>query len=390
MRQPATDRLPVLIDVGPAVHQRAGLSRYTTALVEALHNHADDDLDIQLYFNRHSGHDLPSALANLPATTLNQSQLLWRLSVLASRLLRVNYRPLCRTVAGRAVYHACEHLLPQLPIATVLTVHDLIFEHYPQHHTRANRAFLRLAMPLFTRGATRIITVSRTTADDLESLYNIPRDKINVVYEGVDEHFHPANEETVRAIRARYSPDRPYLFMVGTLEPRKNHRLALEALARLKALGYPHRLLIAGGHGWLFAPIQAHVAALGLEGDVTFTGYVPGADLPGLYTAADCVLVPSLYEGFGLPVLEAMACAAPVVCSNTGSLPEIAGDAARLISPTDASALVAAVRQLLDTPDQAAELRRRGPAHARRFTWQAAALQTVQVYHHAADCFTRS
>lgn len=381
----AARRLPILIDVGPAVHQRAGLSRYTTALVATLHSDHTDRLDLRLFYNRHSGRELPPALAALPAATLPQNQLVWRLSVLISRLLRVNYVPLRSALAGRALYHACEHLLPQLDVPTVLTVHDLIFEHYPQHHTRANRAFLRLAMPLFARGATRIIAVSRATAHDLETLYALPRAKIDVIYEGVDKHFRPAGEETRRAIRARYSPDRPYLLMVGTLEPRKNHRLALEALARLKARGYPHRLLIAGGRGWLFAPVEAQVTALGLDADVTFTGYVPAEDLPGLYSTADCVLLPSLYEGFGLPVLEAMACAAPVVCSNAGSLPELAGDAARVVPPTDAEALAAAIEQILADPHLAAELRRRGLEQARRFTWQETASKTVEVYFAAAD-----
>src|SRR5690606_7691803 len=116
-------------------------------------------------------------------------------------------------------------------------------------------------------------------------------------------------------------------------EPRKNHRLALAALAQLKAQGYPHRLLIGGGKGWLFEPIAAEVERLGVAGDVTFTGYVPDEDLPGLYSGATALLMPSYYEGFGFPLLEAMACGTPVVCSRASSLPELAGDAALLIDP---------------------------------------------------------
>src|SRR5690606_29685970 len=151
---------------------------------------------------------------------------------------------------------------------------------------------------------------------------------------------------------------------------RKNHRLALTALAQLKAQGYPHRLLIAGGEGWLFEPVTETVTALGLESDVTFTGYVPGKDLPALYSAAEALLLPSQYEGFGLPLLEAMACGAPVVSSNASSLPELAGDAALLIDPADAGALAAATRQIIDQPELAATLRRRGIAQARQFTWE--------------------
>jgi glycosyltransferase involved in cell wall biosynthesis len=265
-----------------------------------------------------------------------------------------------------------------------MTVHDLIFERYPQHHKITNRAFLRVGMPLFVRAATHIIAVSQHTAHDLNSLYNVSHDKMTVIYEGVDADFQPAPPAQVAAVRARYSPHRPYLLMLGTLEPRKNHRLALTAIAHLKAQGYPHRLVIAGGKGWLFEPISAAVESMGLTNDVLFTGYVPGEDLPGLYSAADALLLPSQYEGFGLPLLEAMACGTPVVCSSASSLPELAGDAALLIDPGDADGLAAAIRQLIDQPDLASTLRQRGLAQARKFTWEATARQTAQLYQDVA------
>jgi glycosyltransferase involved in cell wall biosynthesis len=265
-----------------------------------------------------------------------------------------------------------------------MTVHDLIFERYPQHHKMTNRAFLRVGMPLFVRAATRIIAVSRHTARDLVELYQVPESKIEVIYEGVDKEFRPATPDQITAIRSRYSPDRPYLLMVGTLEPRKNHRLALAALAQLKAAGYPHRLLIAGGKGWLFEPIAAQVEQLGLAHDVTFSGYVPASDLPGLYSAADALLMPSQYEGFGLPILEAMACGTPVICSRASSLPELAGDAALLVPPDDAGALVHAIRQVIDQPDRASSMRERGLVQAQKFTWQAAAHRTADLYQQVA------
>jgi glycosyltransferase involved in cell wall biosynthesis len=372
--------LRVTLDAGPAVHQRAGLSRYTERLATALYTHCSGDVDLHLFYNQHSGHQLPVTLKSLPTKTLPLGQYAWRLSVLASQVSRIPYAPLERILRGSAVYHATEHLLPRLSLPTVLTVHDLIFERYPQHHKLTNRAFLRLGMPLFVRSATRIIAVSRHTAQDLSEIYNVPASKIEVVYEGVDTDFQPATPLQSAAIRTRYSPDRPYLLMVGTLEPRKNHQLALEALAQLKAQGYPHRLLIAGGAGWLFDPITAAVSSLGLVDDVTFTGYVPGEDLPALYSAATCVLLPSQYEGFGLPLLEAMACGAPVISSNASSLPELAGEAALMIRPEDALGLAAAIRQVIDNPALATSMRERGLAHARQFTWEAAARQTVKVY----------
>jgi glycosyltransferase involved in cell wall biosynthesis len=379
-----TRPLPVTVDVGPAVHQRAGLSRYTTQLVTALHASCSGDVSLRLVYNRHSDHTLPPPLAALPVTTLPLNQLGWRLSVLASQVTRLQYAPLRRGLAGCSVYHATEHLLPRLACPTVLTIHDLIFEHYPQHHTWRNRLFLRAAMPLFVAAADRIVAVSRHTAQDLTAIYGVSPAKLHVVYEGVDPQFRPQPREVIQAVRDRYSPDRPYLLMLGTLEPRKNHTLALELLAHLKAQGYPHRLLVGGGAGWLFEPVRRRVDELDLTGDVTFTGYVPPADLPGLYAAAACFLMPSLYEGFGLPVLEAMACGTPVVASHASSLPEVVGDVAPLLPPHDVEAWVAAVKPILDDPAAIARLRERGVAHAARFTWTAAAQATVQVYRAAA------
>ncbi len=376
--------LPITMDVGPAVHQYAGLSRYTKQLAIAVHQQCADAIALQLYYNQHSGHQLPSGLQTLPVRTLSLGQYAWRLSVLASQISRIPYVPLQQPLSGMRLYHATEHLLPRLALPTVMTVHDLIFERYPQHHKLTNRAFLRVGMPLFVRAATHIIAVSHHTAHDLNSIYNVPANKVEVIYEGVEAEFQPADPARIEAIRTRYSPDRPYLLMLGTLEPRKNHHLALTSLAQLKAQGYSHRLVIGGGKGWLFEPISALVKSMDLTNDVIFTGYVPSEDLPVLYSAATALLLPSHYEGFGLPLLEAMACGTPVVCSRASSLPELAADAALLIDPNDVDSLTAAVRQIIDQPDLAATLRQRGLLQASKFTWEAAALQTAQLYHEIA------
>ncbi|MEX1019497.1 MAG: glycosyltransferase family 1 protein [Litorilinea sp.] len=382
---PPTVRPTVLVDVGPAVHQHAGLSRYAHELAAAMLANAPTDLDIALFYNRHSGHTLPADLSSAPHITLTLGQYGWRLGALAGQLLRWSQPPVMQTARrelSRAprLYHATEHLLPYLSIPAILTVHDLIFESLPAYHTRLNRTFLRLAMPRFLAAATAIIAVSAHTAHDIVARYHVDTRKIHVIHEGVDAHFQPASAAEKARVHARYADNAPYLLMVGTLEPRKNHATALRALQKLRAAGRPHKLVIAGGQGWLFDSIQALVTELGLEDAVIFTGYVPAADLPALYSAADCFLLPSLYEGFGFPVLEAMACGTPVVCSNVSSLPEIAGDAARLVPPQDADALATAVGEILDHPRLAETLRRHGLANAARFRWDACAAATLDVY----------
>ena len=385
-------QISVLMDISPAVHQGAGLARYAERLAYHLGTGQAERVALALFYNAHSGHQLPASLAGMPAYTLPLAQYPWRLSVLASQMTRFPYRPLADLVrqvrpsplaprpSPPTVYHATEHLLPRLPGPTVLTVHDLIFEHYPEHHTRRNTIYLRTAMPLFVRAATAIIAVSAHTKRDLCELYRAPATKIHVVYEGIDTAFAPSPPAEVERVRGQYSPDRPYLLMVGTLEPRKNHATALAALARLKAAGFPHRLLIVGGKGWLFEPVLRLVDELGLAGDVVFTGYAPAADLPPLYSGAACVLLPSLFEGFGFPVLEAMACGAPVVCSNVSSLPEVAGEAALLTPPRDDGALANAVALVLTQPALAAALRARGLVQAAAFRWERCAAETAAVY----------
>lgn len=378
------DPFPVVMDAGPAVHQRAGLSRYTRQLATHILATHRDQVALTLFYNTHSGHTLPPTLQQAPQHTIALGQYAWRLSVLATQLL---HQPAYeQKLPPSQLYHATEHLLPYLRRPTVLTVHDLIFERYPQHHKWTNRLFLTVGMRLFVRAATQIIAVSQQTKRDLIELYGVPAAKIAVIYQGIEPTFAPAAASEVQRVRTKYTlrsqagAPRPYLLMVGTLEPRKNHVTAMRALARLKAAGLPHCLLIAGGEGWLFAPIQAQVAALGLAQDVHFTGYVPAVDLPALYSGAAAVLQPTLYEGFGFPVLEAMACGAPVVCSNSSSMPEAAGRAALLITPTDDEALAAAIQRLIVEPELAEEMRRQGVQRAATFRWEHCADATVAVY----------
>lgn len=378
-------RLQVVMDAGPAVHQGAGLARYTERLADHLLREQAERVALSLFFNAHSGHALPSSLTGAAAHSVPMGQYAWRLGVLAGQLFgRPDY---AQHIPGAPIFHATEHLLPRLPrtTATVLTVHDLIFEHYPQHHKITNRLFLKVGMPLFVRRADAVIAVSHNTKRDLVDRYRTPAAKIHVIHEGIDDRFAPIGPPGVHRVQSQYSPDRPYLLMVGTLEPRKNHAAALDLLARLKAEEYPHRLVVAGGKGWLFEPIQRLVDELGLTDDVVFTGFVADEELPALYTGAACVVMPSLYEGFGFPVLEAMACGVPVVCSNVSSLPEVAGDAALTVDPTDDDALFTAVRRVLTEPELARYLGAAGQRQAAGFRWDRCAADTADLYWEVAD-----
>ncbi len=260
----------------------------------------------------------------------------------------------------------------------VITIHDLSFIRFPHLFRPANRLYLSVLTRLSARRARRLIAVSAHAAAESARLLSVPAERIDVVYHGVDPAFHPLPQGQVAAFRRRRGLPERFLFFVGTLEPRKNLKRLVQAFARLHddRLG----LVLAGGKGWLYTDLFALVENLGLQDRILFPGYVPGQDLPLWYNAALALVYPSLYEGFGLPVLEAQACGTPVLTSNTSSLPEAAGDAAVLVDPYDVAALTAGLEQLLADESLRRGLRLAGLAHAAQFTWSRTAQNTVRVY----------
>src|SRR5262249_42286431 len=232
------------------------------------------------------------------------------------------------------------------------------------------------------------IADSDATRRDLLRYYRVAPQKVRAVPLGVEPAFRPVELEAARALAAeRYGLTSPFLLFVGTLEPRKNLRALLEAYRRLLSShtgeGDAPTLAVAGARGWWYRDLYRLARELGLDGRVRFLGRVPDADLPPLYSAAAAFVYPSLYEGFGLPPLEALACGTPVVCSDRSSLPEVVGDAGLLVDPTQPAALAGALARILDDPALRQELRGRGLERAARYTWARTAAETVQVYEQA-------
>lgn len=282
------------------------------------------------------------------------------------------------------LFHATDHLLPPLRrIPTVFTVHDLAFLVHPDTHLPSNRVFLQLMVPRFLRRATAIIADSEATRRDVLRYYAPPPEKVHVVHLGVEPAFQPVDPDAARAVVARqYALTPPYLLFVGTLEPRKNLRGLLIAYRRLLSELGPALppLIVAGAPGWWHEESYRAVERLGLTQHVRFVGRVAERDLPALYGAATAFLYPSLYEGFGLPPLEALACGTAVICSNRASLPEVVGDAAVQVDPINIAELATALRRVLSDANLRAELRARGLARAAQFTWARTASATVDVY----------
>jgi glycosyltransferase involved in cell wall biosynthesis len=269
-------------------------------------------------------------------------------------------------------------LPPTLPrTQTLLTVHDLSFLYHPDHFVPKLVRYLSQVVPRSVARADRVLAVSQATRADLIAQLGTPPEKVEVLYNGVERRFQPEPEPGERArLRARYGlGDRPYILSVGTLQPRKNHTGLIRAFSHLETDAL---LAIAGGKGWLYE--QALAEAEKDPRRVRFLGFVDDADLPALYRGAKLFAFPSFYEGFGLPVLEAMACGVPVVCSNTSSLPEVAGDAALLVDPNDEDALAAAIQRALEDEDLRQKMVARGLAQAARFTWERAAHQLFAIF----------
>lgn len=270
------------------------------------------------------------------------------------------------------------------PCPSVVTVYDLSFVIFPQSFKYSRRFYLALFTRLSARKARRIITISESTKRDTVRLLGVSSEKVDVVYCGVDKTFHPLPDREIASFRQKRGlPERIILF-VGTIEPRKNVARLIEAYSHLRDERV--KLVIGGAKGWLYEEVFARVEELGLTGDVLFPGYIPPDELPLWYNAAELFVYPSLYEGFGLPPLEAMACGTPVITSNVSSLPEVIGEAGLTVDPIDSESLAEAMSRVLGDEALRQSMRERGLARANRFSWAKAARETVEVYRHTLGC----
>jgi len=359
--------------------RRAGVSNYIEALLTHL-----GALDRHNRYTIYTTRGLNSTALSLPPNFV----------VRPSRLPTINPRvripweqllaPLLLRLGRADVYHGVLNVVPLLcPVPSVVTIHDLSAFLFPQTFRRVNRVYTQWAIRVACRRATRILAVSEATKSELVRWLGVAPERVVVTYDACEERFAPSDPTAIEAFRRRAGLPERFILFVSTLEPRKNVPTLLDAYARIAA-STDAPLIIGGSKGWLYEPIFAKVEALGLSDRVRFVGFIDGADLPLWYAAATVFTLPSLYEGFGMPLLEAMACGTPVVTTTSSSLPEVVGDAGLTVSPTDADALGAALLRALTDADLRAEMRERGLRQARRFSWRATAEQTLATYQDAA------
>ncbi|MHB1319765.1 MAG: glycosyltransferase family 4 protein [Anaerolineae bacterium] len=377
--------MTIYVDVSAAVHGKAGLSRYAESLVRALEPLLGDRL--ALFQNSLGSRGPLQGLQAHRTAGVRYGYRPWRALVLASQITRLTMSNLLPEVE---LFHATEHLLPPMgKVPTVLTVHDLIFERYPEYHKRANYLYLRAAMPLYCRRASAIIAISQSTKNDLATLYGISEHKIHVITEAASPGFVPQSAERVADVRARYGLPERYILAVGTLEPRKNLSRLIDACGPLFDHGTVDALVLVGSRGWLGEEFDAHLAASPWRDRVILPGFVHEVDLPAVYAGATITAQPSLYEGFGLPVLEAMACGSPVCSSSASSLPEVGGEAARYFDPTDVEDMSVTLERVASDDSLRREMRVAGLARAATFSWERTARETLALYEQTIDAGTR-
>jgi glycosyltransferase involved in cell wall biosynthesis len=279
------------------------------------------------------------------------------------------------------VLHATAFVAPIVhPAPTVITIYDLSFALFPQFFRGFNQTYLRLGTRLSARRAQRLIAISDCTRRDVHRLYNVPLDRIDVAYPGVDETLRPPPPDRVKDFRFAKNLPEKYLLFLGTLEPRKNLIMLVRAFTQLKQACPEAMLVLAGGVGWLADDVFAAIDTSGVKESIMLPGYVAAEDKALWYAAATAFVYPSIYEGFGLPPLEAMACGTPVIVSNAASLPEVVGHDGLLIAPEDVNSWAAALTRVWNDAAYRAELADRGRRQAARFTWLGTARQTLITY----------
>lgn len=359
--------------------RNAGVSRYTRNLLAALLDCGGHEFTL---FTNDTVRPSPFPVAirtsvvrtRIP-TARTPMRVLWEQTVL----------PLHSVLRGFDLVHSFLNVSPLLdPAAQVVTIHDLSYLVAPWAHPLRRRLYLGLMSRISAARAGAVLADSKATKLDLERYFGTPGEKVWVVYPGLDADMRPTSREETERFRARKGLPQRFVLYLGTLEPRKNLDKLVRAFGRLKRGGrYEGALVLAGAPGWGFEAVEAAIEREGLAGDVHMAGYVPREEQPLWYNAAQVFVYPSAYEGFGMPVLEAMACGTPVITSNTSSLPEVVGSAGITLQPDSVEAIAEALDELLSSSARREELTERGLAQASRFSWEIAAERCLEAYRYA-------
>jgi glycosyltransferase involved in cell wall biosynthesis len=370
----------ISIDFSSALAHASGVSRYVRELTTAIAA-AHTSGGLSLVHNRQPMDRLPLALAQLPRRTIDLSNKAWRLLLLFGAR-RVTERALNGLSVD--IFHGPDCLLPSLQQPGVITIHDLTVLSHPQFHAVFNRLYQRLALPIMVRRARRVIADSSATRDEIIKRLDVDATKIDVIPLAIDRGRFRHIDQTIarQKVRDAIGVNERYVLGVGTLEPRKNLLTLVNAFLSLPAEHFP-RLVLAGARGWGAQLPESLIASREFQSRVTLAGFMSDDLLPNLYAGADIFVYPSWAEGFGFPILEAMACGTPVITSDVSSMPEVAGGAALLFPPSRADALASAMMRITTDDQLRSALIHSGYDRAAQFSWQNTARATLDTYRAA-------
>ncbi|MCS7092869.1 MAG: glycosyltransferase family 4 protein [Patescibacteria group bacterium] len=341
------------------VEEKVGVSVYTLNLLKYFRQRAKKELQFTVYLKSYPRKDLPASSPFFRYEVI-KGKCLWSQVFLPIALFRKKELD---------VFFSPAHYLPRfLSFPSVVTIHDLSFIFYPKDFLIKDLIQLRHWTSYSVRKATKVIAVSQTTKKDLLRVYRLPEKKIQVIYNGFEKRPNGKSEELILKDRRRRL--RPFLLYVGTLQPRKNLSALILAFEKLKYLYPEFELIIAGKKGWLYHKIFTLVSQLGLEKDVYFTDYISDNQLIYLYKNAFCFVLPSFYEGFGIPILEAMSYGCPVIASFSSSLPEVGADACLYFDPTNPLSLFEKIKSLIEQPALRETLIKKGYQRVKEFSWE--------------------
>ncbi len=378
------------IDYTSAVHQGGGIGRLTRNVVRALAELDRENEYVLLVQGREIRHPPPTSHPRNVASGIANDNFgevrTWLGERWWSRIWHRLHLPIVvEWIIGQIdLFHSPDFVLPPTlhRTHTIVTVHDLSFLRMPHCFPPPLLDYLTACVPRAVHRADHVLADSQSTRHDVIALLDVPEERVSVLYAGVEPRFRPIGErDELERVRRKYNLPPRFVLSVGTVQPRKNYGRLIAAFARLPDTGLS--LVIAGGRGWMYEEVEEAARAMGNR--VKLIGFVDDADLPALYTLAEVFALPSLYEGFGLPPLEAMACGTPVIVGDNSSLPEVVGEAGLRVEATDVESIATAIERLLGDHSLRQQCRERGLARARQFTWERAARELLATYRRVGE-----
>lgn len=351
------------------VDKQVGVSVYTLSMLKYFSKQANQELQFRIY------------LKNIPKDFLPKpSQYFQYIVVSGPALWSQIFLPLKLYMQrGVDVFFSPAHYTPRFcPVPIVTTIHDLSYFYYPEEFLRKDLYKLKNWTKRAIEQSRKIIAVSKNTKKDILKFYQIPEEKVEVIYNGFEKTIDERNVDKSSVLKTYDLRPKSYILYVGTLQPRKNLKILIDAFQKISETEKDWKLVLVGKKGWLYEDIYSLVTALKLDEKVIFTDYIPDEEVAALYTQAFCFILPSLYEGFGIPILEAMSYGCPVITSINSSLPEIGGDACLYLTPDDVHDLVDEIESLKDEKLRT-EMIKKGKERVKQFSWEKSAKETIEV-----------